>query len=100
MSKKHHKLDLELKKLVQDGILQNNSVSITELIHLLQKGANPHGLPIKGQSSAYDIVQQNNLTGKYNFIIELFDEYSNPQENLRVSDSVEEGMSPNREFDL
>ena len=31
--------------------------------------------------------------------VELFDEYSNPNEKLRAADSVEEGMSANREYD-
>lgn len=99
MTKKQHRLDGELRQLVRDGVLINNNVSITKLVKLLQKGANPYVITAEDELSASSIILQNNKTGKYNFIVELFDEYANPQAHLRAADSVEEGMSANREYD-
>ena len=69
MGAKHQKLDMELRHLVQDGVLTDNNVSITKIVQLLQKGANPHTLASNDKLSAYDIVIKNNDTGKYNFIV-------------------------------
>ncbi|MFI4955292.1 MAG: hypothetical protein ACHP9Y_05200 [Gammaproteobacteria bacterium] len=99
MSKKQHKLDVELRDLVRDGVLKGKNVSITLVIHLLQNGANPSATTAQDELTAYNIIRQNNQSGKYNFIEELFDEHSNPHEHLRVSDSVGEGMIANPKYD-
>lgn len=99
MSGKQQKLNAKLRAIVRDGVLLNNVVPITKVIQLLQEGANPHAITKEDELSAYSLIFQNNSTGKYNFIMELFDEYSNPLEGLRASDSVEEGMSANQEYD-
>jgi hypothetical protein len=79
-----------LYETIKTIVVEKTHVDLRAIKELLDSGANPKAKSKKANLSAYDIVSQHNQDGKYNALIEIFDEHLS--ENPREMDSVEEGM--------
>lgn len=84
------KYDALLYSTIHAIIIGHKNIDLKTVKELLDAGANPKSLDNKSGTSAYDIVNQNNHSGRYNAIIEIFEEHISL--NDREMDSVEEGM--------
>jgi hypothetical protein len=85
-----HELNSLLYETVHAMVIDQKHLDTRSILELLKAGANPR-LKNKGTGlSAYDLIVKYNADGKFNAIVELFDEYLS--DNPREMDSVAEGM--------
>ena len=83
-------LDKLLYETIHAIFEEDKHLDLVTIKDLLKSGANPKAEISGVKNAAYQLVQSHNKGGKYNAIIEIFDEYC--AENPREMDSVGEGM--------
>jgi hypothetical protein len=81
--------DQLLYNLISGVILEHSHIDLHLIKTMLSEGADPAA--VVGDISAYDLIVTHNHDGKYNSILEEFDDFLD-KKHLREHDSTYEGL--------